>query len=81
MNEFLNMGGYAVYVWSAYGVTAVVLVGLLLWTLASLRRVRAELAQLEALAPRRRRRAAAVSPDAMPDTPETTSGSAPHAQS
>ena len=25
--EFLNMGGYAIYVWSAYGITAVVLIG------------------------------------------------------
>ena len=26
MTEFLNMGGYAIYVWSAYAVTALVLV-------------------------------------------------------
>ena len=26
MAEFLTMGGYAPYVWSAYGITAVVLV-------------------------------------------------------
>ena len=26
MTEFLNMGGYAVYVWSAYAVTALVLI-------------------------------------------------------
>ena len=25
--EFLNMGGYAIYVWSAYGISAVVLIG------------------------------------------------------
>ncbi len=25
MNEFLNMGGYAAYVWSAYGLAFVVL--------------------------------------------------------
>ena len=25
MSEFLNMGGYAIYVWSAYGITALVL--------------------------------------------------------
>jgi heme exporter protein D len=28
--EFLNMGGYATYVWSSYGVAAVVLVANLL---------------------------------------------------
>ncbi len=26
MNEFLNMGGYAFYVWSAYGISLVVLI-------------------------------------------------------
>ncbi len=26
--EFLHMGGYAAYVWSAYGLTAAVLIGL-----------------------------------------------------
>jgi len=77
MSEFLHMGGYAVYVWSAYGVAVVVLVGLVVWTLASLRRASADLADLEAMAPRRRRRAAAQSSN----TPETPSGSAPHAQS
>lgn len=30
MNEFLAMGGYAVYVWPAYGITAVVLIASLL---------------------------------------------------
>ena len=27
MSDFLHMGGYAFYVWSAYGITLVVLVG------------------------------------------------------
>jgi heme exporter protein D len=35
MNKFLYMGGYAAYVWSAYGLTAAVLIGMiahsLLW--------------------------------------------------
>ncbi len=35
MNEFLYMGGYAAYVWSAYGLAAAVLIGMiahsLLW--------------------------------------------------
>ena len=29
MNHFFDMGGYAVWVWSAYGVSAVGLIGLL----------------------------------------------------
>ena len=56
MTEFFHMGGYAQYVWSAYGVVALVLVGLTVWTLVSLKRASAELADLEAIAPRRRRR-------------------------
>ena len=34
MNEFLNMGGYAQYVWPSYGITLAVLV----WTWWSARR-------------------------------------------
>jgi heme exporter protein D len=30
MSEFIAMGGYGFYVWSAYGVTAIVIVGELL---------------------------------------------------
>jgi len=29
--SFLYMGGYAMYVWPAYGVTALVLVGNIVW--------------------------------------------------
>jgi len=57
MAEFFHMGGYAVFVWSSYGIVAGVLIGLTVWTFASLRRASAELKDLEALAPRRRRRA------------------------
>ncbi len=28
MKEFLHMGGYAVYVWTAYGLAAAVLIGM-----------------------------------------------------
>ncbi|MGE4062326.1 MAG: heme exporter protein CcmD [Rhodospirillaceae bacterium] len=37
MSEFLSMGGYAVWVWGAYGVATVGIVGLLISTLATLR--------------------------------------------
>ena len=47
MSAFLEMGGYAAYVWPAYGVTAAVLIGLLVASLRSLRRAEAELAGLE----------------------------------
>jgi heme exporter protein D len=46
--KFLDMGGYAAYVWPALGLTAVVLAGLLIASLKSARRREAELAQLEA---------------------------------
>ena len=44
---FLAMGGYAVYVWPAFLITAVVMLGLVLETLRSLRRREAALAELE----------------------------------
>lgn len=44
MSEFFAMGGYAAYVWSAYGITAIVLV------LNAVVPLRAERAALEKLA-------------------------------
>ena len=35
MSEFLNMGGYAVYVWSAYGLCAIVIA----WNIIGARRL------------------------------------------
>jgi|GEM_PF-7073439 len=35
--SFLDMGGYGVYVWSAYGAAAAVLVGLVVLSLGTLR--------------------------------------------
>ncbi len=39
MWDFLRMGGYGPYVWSAYGITLLLLVGLVVWTVR-LRRLR-----------------------------------------
>jgi heme exporter protein D len=50
--EFLAMGGYAAYVWPAFGFTILVLAGL--WLL-SLRQMRAKEAELEALRSQMRR--------------------------
>jgi heme exporter protein D len=47
VSEFLDMGGYAATVWPAYGVTVAILVGLLVQSLRSLARRKAELARLE----------------------------------
>jgi len=47
VKEFLAMGGYAAYVWTAYGMTTIVIV-LNVWSAQRrLRRVRADLATSE----------------------------------
>lgn len=51
MTEFLNMGGYAAFVWSAYGLSVVSLVALVLRS-----RARANAAQLRVDVMRRRRK-------------------------
>jgi heme exporter protein D len=43
-----DMGTYAVYIWPAYGVSALALAGITLRTLAAWRRAKARLAALEA---------------------------------
>lgn len=45
--RFLAMGGYAIYVWPAYGLALVVLVGLLGESLATYRRTQRALAGME----------------------------------
>ncbi len=55
LTAFLEMGGYAVFVWPAFGLAALVMVGLLVATLRQLRRRRRELAELEASLPSHRR--------------------------
>ena len=54
LSDFLAMGGYAQFVWPAYGVALVVLAGLALGSVRRLRRSEADLAALEAGRPRRR---------------------------
>ncbi|NND54915.1 MAG: heme exporter protein CcmD [Gammaproteobacteria bacterium] len=43
MAEFFDMGGYARYVWSAWGISAVVLLGTVIAVRASLRTTREQL--------------------------------------
>ncbi len=45
--QFLAMGGYAAYVWPAYGLTVIVLGGLLAWSLGAYRRRQRELERLQ----------------------------------
>ena len=49
------MGGYSGFVWSAYGVAALILIGLLIVSWKDLRARQAEVAALEAASPRRMR--------------------------
>lgn len=58
MSELLNMGGYGGFIWSAWGIAFVVLAALIIVSLKSMRARERELAQMEAEAPRRRRRTA-----------------------
>lgn len=57
MSEFLAMGGYAAYVWPTYGIAAVILVVLLVASVRGAKRAEREARALEALSPRRRRKA------------------------
>jgi heme exporter protein D len=56
MTEFFAMGGYAGYVWTAYGIAALVLIGLVWQSLRSLRASERDLAAAEQASPRRRQR-------------------------
>ncbi len=55
MREFFWMDGYGPYVWAAYGITVLVVVGLLLQSWWYARKRSAELAALRERAPRRAR--------------------------
>jgi heme exporter protein D len=54
MMEFLAMGGYARFVWPAYGVAVLVLVGMAAISLRAWRRQRQLWAALETVRPQRR---------------------------
>jgi heme exporter protein D len=63
VSQFFAMGGYAAYVWPAFGFAALVLVGLLAQSWYAARRREAEFEQLKRLAgPQRRSRSAARRP-------------------
>jgi heme exporter protein D len=58
MAEFLSMGGYAIFVWPSYGLTLLVMAGLLVQSIADLRRQRRLARTLESGEGARPRRAA-----------------------
>lgn len=52
--DYWAMGGYAAYVWPAYGLTVVILAGLLIGALRALRRAERQLDAFERERPRRK---------------------------
>jgi heme exporter protein D len=42
-----DMGLYGAYIWPAYGISAIVLIGVTLWSIAAWRRAKAKLSRLE----------------------------------
>jgi heme exporter protein D len=71
VTDFLAMGGYAAYVWSAYGFAAVVLIALLVQSWRSARRREAEFEQVRRLArpPRASRAKLRPAPGSAADRP------------
>jgi len=58
MQEFLNMGGYAVFVWPSYGISVLLLVALVFASVRKLRRIERDLKPFEEARKARRRRPA-----------------------
>jgi|TARA_B100000315_G_scaffold177100_1_gene165648 heme exporter protein D len=57
MTEFLSMGGYAAYIWPAYGVAAIILIWIAVASRRSVAVNQKVLAELEPRVPRRADRA------------------------
>ena len=56
ITAFLNMGGYAAFVWPALGIATAVLAGMAIVSLRALRHSETALSAAEAASPSRRRR-------------------------
>jgi len=69
MSEFFDMGGYAGFVWPAYGVAAVVMIALLVASWRKLRSQEKTLEMLQATHGRRRRRRAVPAGNPPTGTP------------
>jgi heme exporter protein D len=55
VHRFLDMGGYARFIWPAYGLAVIVLGGFLVTSIAAYRRTKRDLAALDAQRGGRRR--------------------------
>ena len=73
IHEFLTMGGYAAFVWPAFGITVMVMAGLLVASLRGLRQERRTLELMENARPRRLGRAGTT---AIPDSDKQAAGEA-----
>ena len=71
LSEFLAMGGYAAYVWSAFGFALVVLLGLLGQSWRAAHQREAELAQLRQLVRAGRAKPAQAQARSRPQDPAT----------
>lgn len=78
MTDYFAMGGYAAYVWPSYGLTALVMIGLLAVSLRELKDNEATLKALESVRPSRRARRERAAANAAPH--ETQSAGEPAAQ-
>jgi heme exporter protein D len=79
LREFLAMGGYAAYVWAAFGFAALVLLGLLAQSWRAAHRRQAELEQLRHIVRRRRPPAQQILRPTRP-APGLAAGSRPSAK-
>ncbi len=66
MNALLDLGPHAGFIWAAYGATAVILTGLIVWIRADARHQMQLLDELEAQGIRRRSADASASRSAKP---------------
>ena len=63
VEQFLRMGGYAAYVWPAFGVTVLLMVGLFSWSRISLKAAQRTLSLLQGTRQARRRKLNATTPE------------------
>ncbi len=68
MSEYFAMGGHAAFIWSAYAVATVVMIGMLVASLKSLRRQQQAVRLLEEARGKARADQRDTPPDAVPES-------------
>ncbi len=69
MDGFFEMGGYALYVWSSYGITAMVLALLAALSLRANAAAKAEVERLKPKRPKRSKQGHSAPATEIPETP------------